>query len=108
MTVQLKALVAGTVLTNAAVTYYTAPTGVAARINNATVTNFDTVARTVTVSIGANATATQVILAKALQPNETYNCPELVGKTIPPGVILQALASANTAVNLSVSGIEQS
>ena len=108
MTVQLKALVAGTVLTNAAVTYYTAPSGVAARINNATVTNFDTVVRTVTVSIGANATATQVILVKALQPNETYNCPELVGKTVPSGVVIQALASANTAVNLSISGIEQS
>jgi len=66
------------------------------------------VARTVTVSIGANSTATQKILARALQPNETYNCPELVGANVLAGGILQALASANTACNFMVSGVEQS
>jgi len=106
--ITLKNLVPGSVLTNAAVTYYTAPAGTSAKINNATVTNFDVIARTVTVSIGANSTATQKILTKSLQPNETYNCPELVGANIIAGGILQALASANTACNLMVSGVELS
>jgi hypothetical protein len=108
MTIKLQNLVPGSVLTNAAATYYTAPVGTTARINNATITNFDVVSRTVTVSIGANASATQKILVKALQPNETYNCPELIGANIMPGGILQALCSANASCNFMVSGLEQS
>jgi hypothetical protein len=112
MTVALKNHVPGSVLTNAFATYYTAPAATTARINNATVTNFDAVARTVTVAIvasgGAAGTNNQCILVKSLQPNETYNCPELVGKNVMPGGTIQALASANTAVNLMVSGLEQS
>lgn len=112
MTIALKNLVPGSVLTTGAVVYYTAPLGTAARINNATVTNFDTVARTVTIYIvasgGSPGTSNECILVKSLQPNETYNCPELVGKNVLPGGTIQALASAATAVNFMVSGLEQS
>jgi hypothetical protein len=112
MTISLKNLVPGSVLTNALATYYTAPLGTSARINNATLTNFDVVARTVTVGISPSAaavgTANECILVKSLQPNETYNCPELIGKNILPAGTLQALASANTAVAFMVSGLEQS
>ncbi len=112
MTISLKNLVPGSVLTNAAATYYTAPLGTSARINNATLTNFDTVARTVTVGISASAaaigTSNECILVKSIQPNETYNCPELIGKNVLPGGTIQAFASANTAVTFMVSGLEQS
>lgn len=112
MTISLKNLVPGSVLTAAFVTYYTAPLGTSARINNATVTNFDVVARTVTIAIvpsaGAAATSNEPIVAKSLQPGETYNCPELIGKNVMPGGTIQALASAVTAVTLMISGLEQS
>lgn len=112
MTISLKNLVPGSVLTNAAATYYPAPLGTSARINNATLTNFDVVARTVTVAIvpsgGAIGTSNECIVGKSLQPNETYNCPELVGKNILTGGTIQAFASANAAVAFMVSGLEQS
>lgn len=112
MTISLKNLVPGSVLTAAFVSYYTAPAGTAARINNATLTNFDVVARTATVAIvpsgGAAATSNESIVAKSLQPNETYNCPELIGKNVMPGGTIQALASLGSAVTLMVSGLEQS
>jgi hypothetical protein len=112
MTIQLKNLVPGTSqLTNAAATYYTAPAGTSARINNATLLNTDVVARTATVHIvpsgGAAGNANMIISARSIQPGETYNCPELVAKNVMAGGTIQALASANATISFHVSGLEQ-
>jgi len=112
MTITLKNLVPGTSqLTASAATYYTAPNGTGAKINNASAMNTDSSARTFTVHIvpsgGTASNSNMVINAKALQPGETYNCPELVGKNIMTGGTIQALASVTTTVSFQVSGIEQ-
>ena len=109
MAVTLKQFTAAQYLTDAAATYYTA-TNCTARIDNCTLTNTDTGAITVTVYIiasGGTASGDETIIsAKSLSAGECYTCPELVGKTIPSGSFVQALAGTASKVVMHMSGIE--
>lgn len=109
MTVTTTQLIAPQHITNAAATYYTA-TRVTARVDSMTATNTDTVAHTLTVhvvpSAGSAATGNKIISAKSIMPGETYICFEMLGKAIPSGSFIQALADANTTIVLTASGIE--
>ena len=103
-------LVAGSQLTTSAATYYTAGTNVKAVITNMTLTNTTGTARTATVhvvSTGATETASNMIIsARVIAAGETYNCPEAIGSVILATGTIRALAEANTAISLQVSGYE--
>lgn len=117
MTISLASLVSGlTRLTTSIATYYTAPgatvaapNGTAARITSATLLN-STASLVLTsvylVPFGLIAAIENaVIYNKAIQPGESYNCPELIGKVIVPGSSLQAIASVATSISFNVSGV---
>lgn len=109
MAVTLKQFTPAQYLTGSAATYYTA-TNCTARIDNCTLTNTDAGAITVTVYIiasGGTASADETIIAaKSIAAGDCYTCPELVGKTIPSGSFVQALASTASKIVIHMSGIE--
>ena len=94
---------------NAQTTQYTA-TLCRTIIDNFTVTN--TTAGNVSFScnlVPAGGTATDanlILKAVSIAPNETYPCPEIVGKVIEPNSFLSTLASAATSLTMDVSGRE--
>jgi len=104
-------LVAAQQLSNAAATYYTS-TSIKTRIEKATVTNNDTVARTVTIHIvasgGSESASNRITNARSIAAGETWHCGDLVGHIMPVDSTLRALASANTALTFMVSGSQLS
>ena len=110
MTITVKTLVAPLQMQATQTTQYTAPTGTRAIIDKATVTNTDTVVRTFSVNLvqsgGSASNSNLVIDTRAVQPDETYLCPELVGQSLDPAAFLSTIASAATALTLRVSGRE--
>jgi hypothetical protein len=88
---------------------YTA-TAVKAIIDKFTVTN--TSANNVTLSVNlvtvlGTAGASNLILdARAIAPDETYTCPELVGQVLEAGGFISTLASAATSLTIRCSGRE--
>ena len=109
MTVTVKVLVAPLQLQNTQTTQYTA-NNCKAIIDKATITNTDTVNRTVSVNLvtsgGSAGNANLVIDDKTIVPGETYLCPELVGQALEPGGFISTIASAATALTFRVSGRE--
>jgi hypothetical protein len=55
---------------------------------------------------GSATAANKIIDAKSISAHETYTCPEMIGKYIPSGYFIQALASTATVVTIDVNGIE--
>jgi len=110
MTVTVKTLVAPLQMQNSQSTQYTAPIGTKAIIDKATVTNTDTAIRTFSVNLvqsgGSAGNANLIIDDRAVQPGETYLCPELVGHELDSGAFISTIASAATALTLRVSGRE--
>lgn len=105
-----KRLVGGSQLTTSAATCYTAPPNTKARIDAMVATNTSAVAVTVTVHLvsqGGSAADSNVILkAKNLAAGESYTVREALGQWLEAGDMIQALASAATAVTLVASGVE--
>lgn len=58
------------------------------------------------VSGGIVGDANLVLKTRAIAPNETYTCPELVGQTLEPGGFISTLAGTATALTISASGRE--
>jgi hypothetical protein len=113
MSIIISKLVATTQLTNASAGYGTAvPAGVTQIIKRAVFSNTGAVPRTITVNVvptaGAASVANQIINARTLQSGETYVSAELSGMELIAGDQLFAQASANTDVNMTVSGIQVS
>ena len=110
MTVTVKTLVAPVQMAATDTTQYTAPTGTRAIFDKVTVTNTDTSVRTFSVHLiqsgGSPGNSNLIIDARAVQPDETYLCPELVGQVLNAGAFLSTIASAATALTLRVSGRE--
>lgn len=110
MTVTVRVLVPPLQLAVAATTQYTAPTGTRVIIDKATVTNTDTANRTFSVNLvtsgGSASNSNLVIDTRAVVPDETYTCPELVGHVLEPGGFISTTASAATALTLRISGRE--
>ena len=100
--------VVGSQLTTSAATYATMAANEKGVITNATITNTTATAYTVTVhviSAGATETVSNMdISARTVNAGETYKCPELIGKVMLATGTIRALASANTALTLKVSG----
>lgn len=105
-----KELVPTTQLTNAVVTYYTALAGIIADIAAATVTNVTSGVVTVTlyiVALGGSAGSTNIVVqTKSVPANSSVQLWEIIGQKIPTGATIQALASANSSINLTVGGYE--
>lgn len=47
-----------------------------------------------------------VLKTRAIAPNETYTCPELVGQVLESGGFISTLAGAATSLTISASGRE--
>lgn len=99
-----KAIVAAQ-LTNAAATYYSAPTGTTSTINNLSLTNTSGSPVTVTLyrvpSAGAPGVTNTIMSAFSLASGQTYVPPQAIGLQLEAGMTLQALASANTSVTIA-------
>ena len=109
MSVKPEALIPAAQLTSSAATYYTAER-CTARVDNMTVTNTDSSAHQLTVYLiasgGSAGDSNTIIDTKSIHAGETYTCPEMIGKIIPAGSFIQALADADTVLTISAGGIE--
>lgn len=109
MTVTVKVLIPAKVAESSQTTQYTA-NGVTALIDKFTATNYDSVARTISVNLvtSADSAGNQNLIVKTrtLQAGETYTFPEIVGAAIASGGFISTIASAATAVNIRASGRE--
>lgn len=107
MTVTAKRFINGSLMTAAAVTYYTAPTSTKAVIKALAICNTTGVAITVTIYLvpnGGTATGDNAITAGlSVAANATYTCPEAVNQVLEAGGMIQAKGA-----NLSIvaSGVE--
>lgn len=91
-------------LTAAAVTKYTVPASTKAIIRHIHFNNTDSAARTVTVSIGADAVATELITGLSIPATSTYDWYGYI--VMDAAEIMQAFASVTTVVNMSIFGDE--
>ena len=103
-------MVDGSLLTNVAATYYTSPANTVTYITNVSLTNTDTVARTVTLhlvpSAGSATAANRILSAHPIAAGKTFVPPQAIGQTLPIGGTLQALADTGAVVALVASGIQ--
>jgi hypothetical protein len=104
-----KVLLDSKYLENTQTTQYTA-TNCRTTILKATVTNNDTVNRTLSVNLvppsGTASNTNRFIVTKTIVPGETYLCPELVGQGIESGGFISTLASAASALSMRITGQE--
>ncbi len=111
MAVTVKVLIAPKSAESTQTTQYTA-NGVSAIIDKFTATNYDTVARTLSVNLvqlaGAPASDNLLVKTKTLQAGETYTFPEIVGHALDIGGFISTIASAGSAVMIRASGREVS
>lgn len=109
MTVRLKVLIPAKILESSQTTQYTA-TGITARIDKFTATNYSGSTVTVSVNIVTNSDTAGnqnlIVKTRSLLAGETYTFPELVGTTLEAGGFISAVASAATSVNIRASGVE--
>lgn len=105
-----KRLVSGSQLTTSAATYYTTPTATRTRIAAFTATNTTGGAVTCTVHLvpsgGSADNTNKVADVVSLAANETKSITGAVGHVLEAAGTIQALASANTSINIVVSGYE--
>ena len=103
-------IIPGSVLSTSQDAYYTCPTGTSTRITQMSVTNTDTVVRTVNIWIapaaGVPSLADKIISSKALAPNETWVPYQVLGATLAAGNVIIAQSDAAGVVVFKSSGIE--
>jgi hypothetical protein len=109
MTVTVKVLIPAKQAENSQTTQYTA-VNCRAIIDKFTVTNTSAANVTISVNlvtIGGSAGASNVTLdTRSIVPDETYNCPELVGHALESGGFISTIASAATSLTIRASGRE--
>jgi hypothetical protein len=109
MTVSIKVLIPAKQAEATQTTQYTA-VNAKAIIDKFTVTN--TSAGNVTISVnlvtsGGSPGASNLIMdTRAIAPDETYTCHELVGQALEPGGFISTIASAATSLTIRASGRE--
>jgi len=103
-------LVAPQQVASSTATYYTSGVGVTTRIDSVSVTNPTASAATITLYVvasgGTAGDANTISKAHGVNAGQTWNCPDLIGKVLPAGSTLQAIASAATTLTLAVSGTQ--
>lgn len=79
-------------------------------IDKFTVTNTSaanaTFSANLVVSGGTAGNDNLVLKSRAIAPDETYTCPELVGQTLEPGGFISTLSGTASALTISASGRE--
>ena len=109
MTVTVKTLVPAKQVENTQTAQYTA-SNCKAIIDKFTVTNTSAANVTIGVNLitsGGSAGASNLIIdTRAIAPDETYTCPELVGQVLESGGVISTIASAATSLTMRVSGRE--
>lgn len=79
-------------------------------IDKFTVTNTSAANATISVNLiasgGSAGDSNLVIKTRAIAPNETYACPELIGQVLESGGFISTLAGTASALTISVSGRE--
>jgi P pilus assembly chaperone PapD len=109
MTVSIKVLIPPKQAENAQTTQYTA-VNCKAIIDKFTITN--TSATNVTISVnlvtsGGSAGVSNLIMdTRAIAPDETYTCPELVGQALESGSFISTIASSAASLTIRASGRE--
>ena len=109
MTVSIKVLIPPKQAENAQTTQYTA-VNCKAIIDKFTITN--TSASNVTISVnlvtsGGSPGASNLIMdTRAIAPDETYTCPELVGQALESGSFISTIASSAASLTIRASGRE--
>ena len=109
MTVSIKVLIPAKQAEATQTTQYTA-TNCKTIIDKFTITN--TSAGNVTISVnlvtvsGSPAASNLIMDTRAIAPDETYTCPELVGQALEPGGFISTIASAATSLTIRASGRE--
>jgi hypothetical protein len=109
MTVSIKVLIPAKQAENSQTTQYTA-VNCKAIIDKFTITN--TSAANVAISVnlvtsgGSPSAANLIMDTRAIAPDETYTCPELVGQALESGGFISTLASAATSLTIRASGRE--
>jgi len=98
-------------IADSATAYYTAPASIKrAQIKKVTFHNTDTSARTVTVNLvpsaGSARDTNELIAARSLQPDETWDCLELVNQILLAGGTLQCVASVASKINIQGTVLE--
>ena len=111
MAVTVKVLIPSKTAENSQTTQYTA-SGVSAIIDKFTATNYDAVARTLSVNLvisaGSSSSDNLLVKTKTLQAGETYTFPEIVGHALDSGGFISTIASAGSAISIRASGREVS
>jgi hypothetical protein len=109
MAVQVRVLIPPKQAENTQTTQYTA-VNAKAIIDKFTATN--TSANNVTISVnlvtsgGTPGASNLIVDARAIAPDETYTCPELVGQVLEPGSYISTIASSAAALTIRASGRE--
>ncbi len=98
----MKRIVGPAVLTGVAATLYTAPTGIRAIIKRIHIVNPTSTAYTFTLSIGADAAATELYKTQSIAANGGY-FDDYANYTLEPAEILQGFASTATKLTITVN-----
>jgi hypothetical protein len=106
MTVTVQALISKQ-LEAVQTTQYTS-TNARTIIDKFTITNTDTVNRTVSINLvtsgGVAGAANLIVDTKTIVPDETYLCPELIGQVLNPGDFISTIASSAAVLTARCSG----
>ena len=109
MTVSIKVLIPAKQAENAQTTQYTA-VNCKALIDKFTVTNTSSGNVTFSVNLvtsgGSPGASNLVMDTRAIAPDETYTCPELVGQALEQSGFISTIASAATSLTIRASGRE--
>ena len=96
---------------NVAAALYTCPPSTVARIDSLSVTNTDAAAHTITINLvtsgGAASDANATTKAQAIQPGQTWNSPNEVGKVLNAGDFIWVVASAANVLTIAAGGLQQ-
>lgn len=109
MSVTLKNIIPRKQAENVQTTQYTA-VNCKTIIDKFTVTNTSAANANISVNLVASAgsagDSNLIIKTRAIAPNETYTCPELIGQVLENGGFISTLAGTASALTISASGRE--
>jgi hypothetical protein len=112
VTFSLASLIAPQFAPASQTTMYTAPNSTIVRVDALTITNIDTVPRTISINLvtfgGAAGSSNLTTKAQAVPPGKSWLSPNEAGKVLNPGDFLSVIASSASALVISAAGVVQS
>lgn len=111
MSFQFLTLVEPHFMASSQTTVYTAGVGTQARIDSLSITNTDTAAVTISINLvpsgGSASSANLTTKAQSIQPAQTWNCPNEIGKVLSAGDFMSVISSTSSVAVISCGGILQ-